>query len=158
MGGVYRAGLSGIHPRVPGSDLLLLGLVTAALLALVAGGLRFLHGTAGPVERLRAWGEARGVVRGDGVSTALEVAGARGTRRFTVGYQHPPGAAAVLLAAVDCAAADARVDDGVLAVRMTRPDPALLDGPRLDALVDELCALAVELEATAPAGDTPPEE
>lgn len=130
--------------------LLLFALCLLLLGGVVAVNLGMLARVGAPIERLRAWGATRGVVRGDGVATALEVAGARGVRRFTVGYQALPGAPPVLLAAVDCASADPRVDDGVLAVRIAGAELRRFDARRLDALVDELCALAEELEAASP--------
>lgn len=132
--------------------LLAVGLLT---LALVAGALRWLGRAGGSVEALAAWGVRRGHVRGDGVAAPLEVAGAREHRRFTVGYHAPPGADAVLLLGVDCEATDPRVDDGVLVVKITRPDPELLGGERLDELLDELYELARGLEAASPAEPAP---
>jgi hypothetical protein len=147
-----------------------LGLVGLLLLVLVVGAVRFFARTAAPIEAIRAWAEAQGhAVRGDGTSAPLEVIGARGARRWTVGWFQAPGADAVLLLGMDCAASDTaptdtapidtaaspedrpRVDDGVLAARVTRPSPDLFAPARLDALLDELEAMAIALEREHPA-------
>lgn len=140
--------------------LLSLGLTGVLLLVLVIGAVRFFARTAAPIEAIRAWAEARGhAVRGDGTSAPLEVIGARGARRWTVGWFQAPGADAVLLLGMDCAAADTApppdgrpsVDDGVLAARVTRPSSDLYTPARLDALLDELEAMAIALEHEHPA-------
>lgn len=140
--------------------------VTLGLLLVLVGALRFFSRTAAPIEGLRAYAQARGALaRGDGVATALEVMGTIGLRRWTLGYQHPPGQPAVLLVGVDCAAAPGRadasgphptlVDDEVLAARITEPTPDLFDIARLDALLASMDALAQRLERERPADEAP---
>lgn len=145
------------HPVLP-LDIGLALLVTVGLLAVLAGGLRYLSRTGAPIEALRAYAVAQGaVVRGDGVAVALEIVGALGTRRWTLGYHHPPGEPDVLLVGIDCAAATGSpstvvglpllvVDDQVLAARLTTPPPDLYTPERLGALLLSMADLAQRLE------------
>ena len=129
-------------------DLLALLLVAAVVLAGIAGALRFFARTASPIEALRRWGGA--AVRGDGVAEPLEVVVSRGGRLCTVAWLQPPGQEPTLLLGVACAArgevAGAAVQDGVLVVRVTNPPPDTTHPERLDALLDQLVAMAEDAE------------
>lgn len=133
------------------------GFVAATALWL---GLRVLPRRVRAVDAVRAFGEAHGArVTGDGVAEALRVVGSVRGRMFTVVYQLDAARGDVLLAAVDCAAADGAVaPDGTVAEGEAVATRFVGAGPevttRLDAIVEALVDVAEGLER-GPSEGTP---